>query len=91
MFFADIVWKSRSGYELSIRAQLLFTTVVQKLNQGTRPGKGCHLSRLPFFGSFLGKQKRTYSKEQKRTNVYSVPKLNYARCKQFAHTSLVKK
>ena len=34
-------------------------TVVQKLNQGTTPKTGCNRFRMPFFGSFLGKQKRT--------------------------------
>jgi hypothetical protein len=35
-------------------------TVVQKLYQGTNPGKGCYLSRVSFF-SFLDKQKRKNS------------------------------
>ena len=33
-------------------------TVVQKLNQGTNPGKGCNLSWASFFVSFLDEQKR---------------------------------
>ena len=33
-------------------------TVVQKLNQGTNPGKRCNLSWVSFFVSFLDKQKR---------------------------------
>ena len=32
-------------------------TVVQKLNQGTSPKTGCYRFRLPFFDTFLGKQK----------------------------------
>jgi hypothetical protein len=33
-------------------------TVVQKLYQGTDPGRGCNLSWVSFFVSFLDKQKR---------------------------------
>ena len=33
-------------------------TVIQRLNQGTNPGKGCNLSWVSFFVSFLDKQKR---------------------------------
>jgi len=32
-------------------------TVVQKLNQGTNPQKGCNLLRGSFFVTFLDKQK----------------------------------
>jgi hypothetical protein len=38
-------------------------TVVQKLNQGTSPQSGCNRLWVPFFGSFLGKQKRTIKQQ----------------------------
>jgi hypothetical protein len=34
-------------------------TAVQKPHQGTLPKSGCFRFRGPFFGSFVGKQKRT--------------------------------
>jgi hypothetical protein len=37
---------------------LLFTTVVQKLNQCSTPKTGCYRFRVAFFVSFLAKQKR---------------------------------
>ena len=42
-----------------IREQMLFTTVVQKLNQGTQPENGPFRFRGAFFGTFLAKQKST--------------------------------
>jgi len=46
------------------REQMLFTTVVLKLNQGTNPKTGCYRSEPDeesgaFFGTFLAKQKST--------------------------------
>ena len=38
-------------------------TVVQKLNQGTNPQRGCNPLPGSFFGSFLEKQKRTRIKQ----------------------------
>src|SRR5918911_376170 len=45
----------------------------------------CRLSRF----RAGGKQKRTYSKEQKRTNVCSVPKLNFCTMQRVAHITLL--
>jgi len=42
-----------------IRAPMLFTTVVQKLNQGEGRNRVLHRFRPCFFGSFLQEQKRT--------------------------------
>jgi len=41
------------------REQMLFTTVAQKLNQGTQPENGPFRFRGAFFGTFLAKQKST--------------------------------
>jgi hypothetical protein len=38
------------------KEQMLFTTVAQKLNQGTTPKTGCFRFRVAFFVSFLAKQ-----------------------------------
>ena len=88
LFFAHVVWKSRSGYELRHKGQLFFTTVALKLNQGTTPGKYCYLSRLPFFGSFLGKQKRTYSKEQKKNKCLQCSEAEFLYYTNSAHITL---
>ena len=45
--------------EAMIKEQMFFTTVVQKLNQGTHPKTGCYRFRGAFFGTFLAKQKST--------------------------------
>ena len=47
--------------EIKSRITYAEVTVVQKLNQGTNPQSGGIRLRGPFFGSFLGKQKRTYT------------------------------
>jgi len=39
------------------------TTVVQKLNQGSTPPLGGIKRRVPFLGTFLGKQKGTKENE----------------------------
>ena len=46
-------------FKAMIREQMLFITVVQKLNQGTQPENGPFRFRGAFFGTFLAKQKST--------------------------------
>lgn len=43
----------------NIRAQMPGTTVAQKPHQGTHPKTGGNRFRVPFLGTFLGKQKST--------------------------------
>ena len=49
------------------------TTVAQLLNQGTLPGLGCNQSRVPFLGTFLGKQKGTDNFIDNVTSIQTLP------------------
>ena len=52
-------FSKRLALEVMTQEQMLFTTAVQKFNQGTIPKTGCNCFRVAFFRSFLAKQKRT--------------------------------
>jgi hypothetical protein len=54
-------------------------TVVQKLNQGTNPKKGCNFFRGSFFVTFLEKQKSKSEIKKVIQRIYNV--LRFVNCK----------
>ena len=50
--------KKAKGFQIIYQGIIAEATVIQKLNQGTIPKKGCNLFRGSFFGYFFGQAKK---------------------------------